>query len=76
MLSIASLMGQVIISQYLVTIRYGTGEEDEHGMTDQDKAFYAHSQFRSFYQLDQIIKEANFVMFSTALGVHLQNPGR
>lgn len=82
MLSIASLMGRVIVSQYLVTITYGTGEIGGDGIdggpaiSDDDKSFYAHSQHRGFFQLDTTIKASNFTMFSTALGDHIRNPGR
>ncbi len=61
MLSFDSLLGQVIVTPTLVTIRYGTGlllkesksptgyiEPADEKITDDEKSFYAHTQGRGF----------------------------
>lgn len=54
MLSLVSLIGNPEISPDLIVMPYGTGEEDEDGVTDRDKAGYVSGE-RPFFALDDAI---------------------
>ena len=71
MLSFTSLLGKVEITKNEVIITYGTGEPPDKGfspteyfdrladnISDDDKSFYAHTQGRGFFELDEEICEA------------------
>ena len=89
MLSFDSLLGQVIVTPTLVTIRYGTGlllkesksptgyiEPADEKITDDEKSFYAHTQGRGFCELDDEICTETFQIISTALGNHIRTQPR
>jgi hypothetical protein len=87
MLSFVSVLGVVTVEPTLVTMAYRTGQPpqepknpnrymsyaDAH-TTDEDKSFWAHTQGRGFYELDDQICAENYQIFATALGNYIREP--